>query len=691
MAEKRRKAPARPARAARKLTPITADDLLKFQFLSAPQISPDGAQIVYVRKTIGEKNDYLTNLWMVAVGDARTGGGAPRPFTSGGKDGAPRWSPDGTRVAFISGRDTGAAQIYTIPASGGEAVALTKFPEGSLAGFKWSPDGRWLAVMFREQDPDWTEAAKKAREAKGLNAPPRVVDDWYYRLDGDGYFMGQRYRLYLVDTASGAHRLLYAEDTLGGFSFDWSPDSDELAVVTNRHKLALTQPWRGEVVRVNVKSGKVAPIPRLWVGMKDGVAWSPDGKWLAFCGHPGQDGGWDSANTELWICRPDGTGLKSLSKGNDYCLTAGSISDMAEGDWAPNMRWSKDSRTVLARIGWHGEGHLVAFPRAGGAPRFETSGAAEHAPANLSADGRALALLVGSWNRPPEVHVGHFTPKGFETRALTDANGAFLKTKALARPQAQWLRAADGQRVQCWVMRPPNAGPRKKTPGILEIHGGPHAQYGVSFFHEFQMLCAQGYTVFFSNPRGSKGYGLAHCDAIRGKWGQKDWLDIQAVIAAMQAHPGVDNRRLGVMGGSYGGYMTNWAVGHCRDFKAAITDRCVSNMVSMMGSSDIIEEQNKYWPGEFWNKPDQLWEMSPIASFGKVRTPMLIIHSEGDLRCNIEQSEQVYVALKLRGIPARFVRYPSNTSHGMSRIGPPDMRLHRLGQITEWWKKYLAR
>jgi acylaminoacyl-peptidase len=169
--------------------------------------------------------------------------------------------------------------------------------------------------------------------------------------------------------------------------------------------------------------------------------------------------------------------------------------------------------------------------------------------------------------------------------------------------------------------------------------------------------------------------------------GQKDWLDIQAVIAV--AHPAWTT------GGSAGRQLRRLHDELGRrplpDFKAAITDRCVSNMVSMMGSSDIIEEQNKYWPGEFWNKPDQLWEMSPIASFGKVRTPMLIIHSEGDLRCNIEQSEQVYVALKLRGIPARFVRYPSNTSHGMSRIGPPDMRLHRLGQITEWWKKYLAR
>jgi acylaminoacyl-peptidase len=225
---------------------------------------------------------------------------------------------------------------------------------------------------------------------------------------------------------------------------------------------------------------------------------------------------------------------------------------------------------------------------------------------------------------------------------------------------------------------------------VLEIHGGPHGQYGVGFFHEMQLLAAQGYVVVFSNPRGSKGYGEDFCAAIKGTWGRKDWEDMQAVIAWMSGLPDVDASRLGVMGGSYGGYMTNWIVGHTGAFRAAITDRCVSNLVSMFGSSDIAEEPGNYWTGNCWDDAAELWDQSPLKHLGNCTTPTLIIHSEGDLRCNVEQAEQVYMALKHLGVPTRLVRYPRSTSHGMSRAGPPDMRLHRLGQILGWWKRWLG-
>jgi acylaminoacyl-peptidase len=224
---------------------------------------------------------------------------------------------------------------------------------------------------------------------------------------------------------------------------------------------------------------------------------------------------------------------------------------------------------------------------------------------------------------------------------------------------------------------------------VLEIHGGPHAQYGSGYFHEFQVLAAAGYAVFYSNPRGSKGYGRDHCAAIRGHWGTADWTDIQAVTRFMKSQPFVDASRLGIMGGSYGGYMTNWAIGHAQDFAAAITDRCVSNLVSMSGSTDVPERPGEYFPGNFWDQPEARWEQSPLKYLGHAKTPTLIIHSEGDLRCNVEQAEQVFAALKLLDVPTRLVRYPRSTSHGMSRSGPPDLRLHRLGQILAWWDQYL--
>ena len=224
---------------------------------------------------------------------------------------------------------------------------------------------------------------------------------------------------------------------------------------------------------------------------------------------------------------------------------------------------------------------------------------------------------------------------------------------------------------------------------MLQIHGGPHCQYGWMFFHEFQCLASAGYTVMYSNPRGSKGYGRDHCDAIRNDWGGADWIDMQSVIATMQKDKNINAKNMGVMGGSYGGYMTNWIVGHTNDFQGAITDRCVSNLVSMGGNSDFLDKEDGYFGGNFWSRPEERWSQSPIRHFGNVETPMLIIHSEGDLRCNIEQSDQVFAALKLRNIEARFVRYPKSTSHGFSRGGAPDMRKHRLNEILSWWKRQL--
>ena len=211
------------------------------------------------------------------------------------------------------------------------------------------------------------------------------------------------------------------------------------------------------------------------------------------------------------------------------------------------------------------------------------------------------------------------------------------------------------------------------------------------FFHEFQCQAARGMVVVYSNPRGSKGYGCDHCGANRGNWGSADWVDIRAVIDWMRARPEVDPNRMAIMGGSYGGYMTNWAIGHTNEFACAITDRCVSNLVSMEGNSDFMSKPDSYFPGNAWDRPEDLWKCSPIRFANKWKTPTLVIHSEGDLRCNVEQAEQVWTALQLRNIPSRFVRYPASTSHGMSRGGPTDLRIHRLHEILTWRDRYLGK
>ncbi len=673
------------SKTAKKRKPIAPADMKRYALISSPRISPTGKQVVFAVKTVGSKNNYETNLWIVDA-DGRE---APRPFTSGNKDSSPRWSPDGSRIAFLSAREKHNPQIYTINPDGGEARPLSQFPEGTVGEFRWSPDGRQIAVAFREQDPQWTEAAKKEREEKGLSTPARVIDDWWYRLDGDGYFGLQRFQLYVLDAETGEHRKLYAKDTLGEFEFDWSPDAKEIVIATNRDKKALIRAWKTELVRIDVASGKLNPLSDLPDGPKACLRWSPDGRWIAYAGREGgTDGIYSTENLELWICDRNGSSARSLTGKEDYCLLATAIGDTSEATFAPVLEFSPDSKRIFAQFGHHGEVHIASVAVRGGALTFHTGGACAHDFGNLSQDGKQMAVTVGDPTTLAEVAVVDLRRGEGKTNRISALNKAIHKEFDFAKPKSHWVKAADGHKVQVWSLQPPGKSNRK-TPAVLEIHGGPHAQYGCTFFHEFQVLAAAGYSVFYSNPRGSKGYGRDHCAAIRGAWGGKDWIDVQAVTKFIQNQPHVDANRIGVMGGSYGGYMTNWAIGHTREFAAAITDRCVSNLVSMSGSSDFPLEPDKYFPGNAWDNPRPRWEQSPMAYLGNAKTPTLVIHSEGDLRCNIEQGEQVFAALKLLGVPCRMVRYPSSTSHGMSRQGPPDLRIHRLKQILRWWGEHL--
>jgi dipeptidyl aminopeptidase/acylaminoacyl peptidase len=684
-------------------TGVVPEDLLELRYVGRPHISPDGRQVVFSRRHVGDKNEYVSDLWMVDA-DGRS---APAPFTNGGRDSQPRFSPDGRSVAFVRAREKEKPQIWLIAASGGEARVVTKFPEGSIRDFQWSPDGRHLAVAFRDQDEAWTEAARKAREAKGLSEPARVLDDWWYRLDGDGYFNAQRHGLFLVDVEGGEHRLLYDRDTLGDFSYAFSPDSRRLAIASNRDPKALIKPWMAELLLLDIAGGKLKALGGLPQGRKEQVAWSPNGRWLAFAGRTdGPDGTYGTENVQLLVCDWRHGGVRNLLAHTDYCLAAATLTDTGEVDFNARFEWAPDSKSLVVRLGWHGETHAARLA-IDGKLVFLTRGPADHDLGNLSSSGRRAAFVRSTSTRPPEVFVGELSRRRARLRAITDFNGAWVRKRTLRPIESRWITSADGVKVQVWAMYPPGHGPeparagtqgsatvrrrRKRLPAVLEIHGGPHGQYGVGFFHEFQLLASRGFIVFFANPRGSKGYGREFCAAIQGAWGTTDWQDIQAVTAFMKDHPRVDARRLGVMGGSYGGYMTTWAIGHTHDFAAAITDRSVSNVVSLGATSDFVEEPDRYFPGNFWDRPETRWEQSPIKYLGNASTPTLIIHSEGDLRCNIEQAEQVFSALKLLDVETRFVRYPRSTSHGMSRGGPPDLRIHRLHQIVKWWEKHLKR
>ena len=681
------------------------EDLQRLHYIADPQIHPDGHTILYQERVTDpdKPKAYRANIHAVTV-DGKAAGEV-RQITSSGKDRMARWSPDGTRIAFVSGRTEPKSQIHLLDfAGGGEAQALSDLPEGSINKMIWSPDGTKIAFGFRPQHGDWTDEAKKNRGKANESDPPRIVEDWWYRLDGDGYFLEQRYALHVIDVATGERRLVYDKDTMGWFDFDWAPDSGRLVIATNRHAKAMIRPWKTELLICDIKTGRLTPVSGLPEGTKGPVRWSPDGKWLAFGGREGEDDSYSTENYHLYVCSASGGKVTNLTRGEDYCLAAATLSDTAEVAFDATFCWTPDSRELLMQVAWHGESHIASIPAVGGRIRFLTEGRAVHALGNVDRSGSKVAMTIDTALTPPEVAVGERSGTKIKVRRLTSRNQALLDELNLADIDAHWIDVpgrtdvapdhptAKPGRVQVWVMRPPGVKKtaRTKHPAVLEIHGGPHTQYGVGFFHEFQTLAAAGYVVVYSNPRGSKGYGRDHCAAIRGLWGGADWEDIKGAAKFMAQLPYVDPDRRGIMGGSYGGYMTNWAIGHTTEFAGAITDRCVSNLVSMFGNSDFVSEPDRYWPGNAWDRPEARWAQSPIRYFNNVKTPTLIIHSEGDLRCNIEQSDQVFAALKLKNVPARYVRYPVSTSHGMSRSGPPDLRVHRLHEILNWWSKWLV-
>ncbi len=679
---------------------ITPEDLLSLELAGEPQLSPDGRKVAYVVSRIDkEKNEYRRQIFMV---DA-TPGARPLPFTAGTKsDHSPRWSPDGSQLAFVSTR-SGKGQIWVMGAFGGEARQLTRFKGGVSGEPVWSPDGQSIAFTatvaagpLKTEDDKDDESDLYRKYTKGVKRISRI----HYKLDGAGFVEPDKHQqVFVVHVAED--RPEPKQITRGPWNHSspaWAPDSRSIAFVANRREDDDYCPFYEDLWIQSLDAPEAQPV-RLTPGTLSlgNPAWSPDGSQLAFLGSEYDQAFQGYSSTRVWVVGRDGSGLRRVDTGWDRTMRPAVIYDMpAPG--GTRLTWTPDGSALIALGSDSGRQQVYAVDVESGSVTPLTSG--DHAVTSYSYDARCRKLAVGLTT--PAVPSDIYLVEGPDLLRLTHVNEALLAEVELAPVEAYSFSTAPGdnaflQRHGCetlgqtdgWVMKPAGFEEGKQYPAILEVHGGPMGMYGWTFFMEFQVLAAAGYAVVYTNPRGSQGYSEHFCACIQADWGNLDYLDVMAGLdAALQRFPWIDRERLGIAGGSYGGFMTNWAVGHTDRFKAAVTMRSVVNEASSVGTSDFGFVDMSTYPTKPWEDMSFYRQVSPITFVEKIHTPLLIEHQEEDLRCPIEQAEQLYTALKVLRRTVEFVRYPES-SHGMSRTGKPWLRVHRLKTIREWFTQYI--
>jgi len=662
---------------------ITAEDLYRFKLVSDCKISPDGRFVIFcVQRVDKKKEKKYSNLWVVP-----TRGGPARQFTFGDQsDSQPQWSPDGKEIAFISNREEEKQpQIYIIPFHGGEARKLTDL-KGEFGDFEWSSDGRKLVCAFCKKDREEIEREKDEQKKK-LGVVSRHITRVFYKHDAKGFLPKERWHIWIIDVRTGKGKQLTYGDVCDELSPRFSPDGKEIVFFSNRTKDPDLDPYAMDLFVMPAKGGDFRKI-KTPVGFKGMPAFSPDGKWIAYLGIEGRGQEWK--NFSLWIVPADGKGeAKNLTEKFDFNVDSWTINDLPGNPAMTPPTWSFDGERIFFQVARHGNTLLQSIGLDGSRRSLETIIAEVGVVGSFDfdRDQKKLTYFYGDMKTPGEIWLRDMYLTS--SSKLTQINDNLLKAVDLGGIEEIWFKGAAGNDLQGWILKPPGFSPKKKYPSILEIHGGPSVQYGNFFMHEFYYLAASGYVVYFCNPRGGQGYGEKHSKAIWNNWGTVDYDDLMAWTDFVEKKPYIDKKRMGVTGGSYGGYMTNWIIGHTQRFKAAVTQRSVSNFISMYGSSDF----NWAFEYELGNKPPwedfkNYWRQSPIKYIGNARTPTLVIHSEDDLRCAVEQGEQVFIALKKLGVDTEMVRFPEEP-HGLSRGGRTDRRIERLKHILRWFDRYL--
>lgn len=642
-------------------------DISALRVPGTPTLSPDGRHaVVALTRPDLNADEYTGHLWLVPT----DGTAEPRQITHGWRDGEPVWSPDGRWIAFLRAeRDTraggapktGKPQLWVLPASGGEPIRLTEHPLG-VSRPVWSPDSTRLAYTARVPEPGRYGTDEKIT---GEAEPPRRITAMRYRLDGIGFTLDRRSHVWVVGL-DGEEPVRVTQGDFDHDGVDWSPDGGLLTFVAARH------PGTGDDLRSDV-----------WICRPDGSdlraltdgglsaaqpRFAPDGEVVCFAAAPLGDGDRSSVcrNAGLWSVPVAGGAPRRLTDQERHTLAnpGGMIATTPEG--------------VLFTGEHRGAVRLLRVPYDGAEPECLVEG--ERQVIGAAAVAGRIAVTVTDPRQPGELAI----VDGSSLRHLTTFQAGFAEQVGI-RPMMEITGAApDGYPVSGWVVRPTGDGPH---PVLLMIHGGPFTQYGWKVFDEAQVYAGAGYAVVMGNPRGSSGYGEAHGRAVIGNVGEVSASDLLALLdAALDGDQTLDRERVGVLGGSHGGFMTTWlAAHHGKRFRAAISERAVNAIDSFTGSSDIgwFFAEDLYGPD-----PAQRAAQTPLAYADRIEIPMLIIHSEQDWRCPVEQAQRLFVALKRRGTPVEMLLFPGE-GHELSRSGRPRHRVARFEAILDWWSRHL--
>ena len=658
---------------------LTPEDLLAIRTIEDAQISPDGSRVAYVvKRAVLEDNRYASEIRIVAIN-----GGDEQVLENGGKkDSAPRWSPDGARLAFVSDRE-GPAQLY-IRDGDGESRQLTDLSRG-VSNPVWSPDGSRIAVLSSEGYGIDDET--RGREGGFI----RHVKRLQYRFNEADYIDDRFNHIWIVDIESGeTSRLTAGEASIG--SIAWSPDGTRIAFTANRLDEANSS-FRSQLYVIDANSqldGETDSAVVISAGseMAAGPAWSPDGSSIAFVGR--REGARAGANNEIYLAKSRGGSLNCITERFDRSPMTSSFSDT----WGPRdhtpLIWRPDGTDVLFTASDKGRVGIYCASADGSHIEPVIGGNWTVGYVSQSANGEWLAFVASSFSNPCDLYVHRFD--GSEEHRLTDLNVDVLDDLPTQGPHHFTFESPASDEpveIDAWLIRPVDYDESQRYPLVQIIHGGPHSIFGHTFFFDMQLWANQGWNVLFINPRATQGYGEAFATAILGAWGVGDWPEQERALDLAIEQGGVDPEHLAVTGLSYGGFMTNWIVGQTNRYNVAVSENSISNLVSFFTTADI----GWYWletemEKTVWDNLDWYMQASPISYVPNMTTPMLLLQAEADYRCPIEQGEQLYTALRARGIPTEMVRFPGE-SHGQLSIGKPETRLVRRQVTLDWFRRFL--